>query len=1644
MAKLMRGGCGVLMLAAVSCTNPGKATSPMASSNTPAASSNHDGSVTLGKVDHLSNGLVSVDESAIRGAIHDGSMTLTIPVHAEKGGAGTLSAALITVDGKSTLAVGDIAYAVPRGQSADLETTLTLPGDLKSQADRVRFSVRVFDAAASSLQVTRSLLYVVPPYELRLEGPSKVHADKRASYRVRASDPISHADAADAPIMLQLKRAGETPKTLMAMTDEAGSAVFDVQLDRAGDYDVLASTEDQSAPLSVASKVTVEAAARKLLITTDKPIYQPGQTIHLRALALNSPENKPIAATDLTFEVYDGKGNKVLKKTLKTDDYGIASTDFALASVVNMGDFKVRAVLGDASSDKTVQVARYVLPKFGIDVTTDKPYYLAGDTIAGSLDGRYFFGKSVGQAAVDIQALTLDAGTNVFAHVMGKTDDAGHYSFSVPLPSVLVGLPIQNDQALVTLRVQLTDGAGQVVSKDVAITVANGSVLISLVPEATTLIPGLKNRLHLFASDPTGAPIAGAEVTLDAADGGGQKTDEFGYAALEVDGSQAGKTLNLTVTPPGGAPIQRSFSFDGQTGDAHVLVRTDKAVYHLGDTVTVQLTATEQSGHVYVDWLNAGQSYDMRTLELDQGQAKFTMTADASLLGENRIDAYVVDDQGNSVRSGRTIMVNHDGALTVSLSQDKPQYKPGETAQLTLSVADEQGKPAQAALGVQIVDEAVFGLIDAQPGLLRTYFELEDDFAKPMYELHAPPVNLENLLFTQIESSKPTEREAAQIMAEAQFSARGGTPMLGIAASSWALAIQAAKSNLEPLRTSEKDRLGSMYEPLFKSAMAALAAKNCIAGNYFCDSEPYLKLLGEQALSMPPSVSDSWGNLYVATWSDNPGALQVASAGPDEKPMNDDDFIVSFTSADLGVPVNTFPATGAVDDFAGAAGAAAGATPPVTQSPAAPSSNAGGAESAQPRVRKSFPETLYVNPALITDGSGKVTVPVELADSITSWRVSSLAHDKDGRLGGGQAGVTVFQDFFADIDFPATLTRGDRVSFPIVVYNYRNTAQSVRLELEQGAWFTAQGSLTQTLDLAPNEVRSVSVPVTVTKVGQQTLTVRAIGDSVSDAVQRSVRVEPDGTLVTAAQSGALGDGGITLSQTFPANAIEGSEQLYLDVYPAFAAQAVQGLDSMLQVPNGCFEQTTSTTWPNVLVSRYLDGVHQTTPEIQLKADTYISAGYQRLLTFEHRSGGFSWFGENDAMANVSVTAFGLMEFADMTKVHEVDPAVIERTQRWLAQQQQADGSWTGAQTEFFSFNTSATRNTAFVVWALAQSGYQSDALQRGLDYVGSHLDADADAYTLALAANAYAIVNPDDAMLDTIFQRLDAMKTDTDGRITWDIGDSQTDFYARGNDAGIATTALVVHAALTSKRSAAAYKGAIDAIVHAKDANGNFGSTQASIWALEALLLVATQNTDSAVGTLQVSVDGQAAQSLSLQKETSDVFTRVDLGGSATSGTHQVALSFSGSGQLSYNLVARHNVPWTTPPATGPLAITVSYDRSQLAVNETVAATVAIQNRTASTQNMLLVTVGIPPGFELLPEELDQLVASGQLSQWEHTGKQLILYVTALPAQGQLSLTYRLQASMPVTAADGGGQVSLYYQPEQRALARSTTLTVGG
>ncbi len=164
----------------------------------------------------------------------------------------------------------------------------------------------------------------------------------------------------------------------------------------------------------------------------------------------------------------------------------------------------------------------------------------------------------------------------------------------------------------------------------------------------------------------------------------------------------------------------------------------------------------------------------------------------------------------------------------------------------------------------------------------------------------------------------------------------------------------------------------------------------------------------------------------------------------------------------------------------------------------------------------------------------------------------------------------------------------------------------------------------------------------------------------------------------------------------------------------------------------------------------------------------------------------------------------------------------------------------------------------------------------------------------------------------------------------------------------------------------------------------------------------------------------------------------------ATTGEHEITLEFEGTGKVSYNLVSSHHLPWAQVPVEmdGPLSVAVAYDREQLQVDETINASVTVQNNTSLPANMVLVTVGLPPGFELLSQDLQPYLDSGVLSRFELTGKQLILYLTELGASATQRFDYGLRATMPINAADGGAEVFPYYEPEQKAQAPAIVLVV--
>ncbi|MCP5009903.1 MAG: hypothetical protein GY942_08000, partial [Aestuariibacter sp.] len=312
-----------------------------------------------------------------------------------------------------------------------------------------------------------------------------------------------------------------------------------------------------------------------------------------------------------------------------------------------------------------------------------------------------------------------------------------------------------------------------------------------------------------------------------------------------------------------------------------------------------------------------------------------------------------------------------------------------------------------------------------------------------------------------------------------------------------------------------------------------------------------------------------------------------------------------------------------------------------------------------PRLRQFFPETMFWLPDGETDASGQMTLDIPVADSITTWRLTALASTQDGRLGSATGSLRVFQDFFIDLDLPLALTVGDEIAVPVGVFNYLPEAQSVTLTVEQENWFELLDEAEKTITVESNDITVVYFRIRANEFGTRPFQVTAIGSQMSDAILKSVRVFPNGKEIRGTASDRLTpDTPVTENVVIPEDAIPGTQGIAVKIYPGVVSQVVEGLDSMLRMPNGCFEQTSSTTYPNVLVLDYLKTSGQASPEVQFKAEDFINIGYQRLTTFEVTGGGFSLFGSppSDRM----LTAYGLQEFADMARVHDVDMRMVDR------------------------------------------------------------------------------------------------------------------------------------------------------------------------------------------------------------------------------------------------------------------------------------------------------------------------------------------------------------------------------------------------
>jgi uncharacterized protein YfaS (alpha-2-macroglobulin family) len=594
----------------------------------------------------------------------------------------------------------------------------------------------------------------------------------------------------------------------------------------------------------------------------------------------------------------------------------------------------------------------------------------------------------------------------------------------------------------------------------------------------------------------------------------------------------------------------------------------------------------------------------------------------------------------------------------------------------------------------------------------------------------------------------------------------------------------------------------------------------------------------------------------------------------------------------------------------------------------------------------------------------------------------------------------------------------------------------------------------------------------VKQVGRHELTVRASGGGVADAIRRTIEVVPDGHRVEQTASGTL-EQPTQITWSVPADAIEGSVKANIKLFPSTFSQLVDGLEGIFQRPYGCFEQTSSTTYPNVLALDYLRRTKKSVPQVEATARQYIHLGYQRLLSFEIAGGGFDWFGQPPA--NRTLTAYGLMEFNDMARVHDVDPKLIERTRAWLLSQQADDGSWAPEGHRFYHEDPTGRREdlqrlstTAYIAWSVfaqgppfppgegqgvsAQGSPRPPAGEgqgvRASDYLLRHEPAAIDdPYILALVVNALLAIQPDDPQARPYLERLEAMsRHSAGGKLTWwEAGaDRRTTFYGTGPSGNIETTALATLAMIEGRASPATIRAALAWLVEQKDACGTWHSTQATVLALKALLA----GTDRPLGEarqrqIDVAVDGKTVQALVIPADQGEVMQQVDLSAQVARGNHQIAITDRSGSATGYQATLTYHIPGANRPHDAePLSIQLVYDKTTLQVDDRARATATVTNRSAVAAPMVILDLPIPAGFAVDVEDLEALRSSGTIAKYQVTPRSVIVYLRTLSPSEPLELVYHLRATMPVKITVPPARAYEYYNPGCQATTTPTPMTV--
>ncbi|QVL30394.1 alpha-2-macroglobulin [Telmatocola sphagniphila] len=721
-------------------------------------------------------------------------------------------------------------------------------------------------------------------------------------------------------------------------------------------------------------------------------------------------------------------------------------------------------------------------------------------------------------------------------------------------------------------------------------------------------------------------------------------------------------------------------------------------------------------------------------------------------------------------------------------------------------------------------------------------------------------------------------------------------------------------------------------------------------------------------------------------------------------------------------------------------------------------------DATNPELRNDFTETVYWNPVIVLPDTGKITIHFDLADDVTRYQVMVAGHTLDGRVAANVSTIEARKPFSVDPKLPVEISSADQVDVPVRIVNDSDTQREVKFSVNPQGLELLPSDLRRegdrwvdsiALDANGKNRKVYSFKPAVTS-GSLSLQLDATSlDAPSDHILRHMTVVPDGFPVSGQVSDLL-DKKATPTIKVPGDILPGTMKVQVKLFPTTLADLQAGLDGLLREPCGCFEQTSTSNYPNTLILDYLSTSDQAKPEVSKRAKDLLERGYQKLTSFECMKvtndgrQGYEWFG-GTAPPHEALTAYGLLQFVDMSHVQQVDPLMIKRTRDYLLSQRDGNGSFKRNQRALDTFGRAPQHVTdAYIVWALTESDLENKEkidLSKEFEALEKKAQSENDPYFLSLLANALFNRGKTEAGL-TWMKKATEKQLKPDGRFTGAVTSITS---SGGRDLEIETTSLAVLALLKANRPELFTENiqlAIRWLGRQRGGYGGFGSTQSTILALKALIAYTKdQKKMPEGGTLTLFVNDKKVAEKVFSAADREVITLdvMDPEKLFTKGENKnIRLELDTKQGLPYTLAWECRTARPLSSDECALELKTSLDKAVAKEGDTLQMSMKLKNKLDKGHGMSVAILGLPAGSKV-PTDLKQLTRlreENKISYFEIRGRELVLYWREMAPKAELELKIDLVCETPGVYRGPASRAYLYYNADNKAWIDPLAITI--